>query len=149
MSKPVSGSGAQASSPTHRLTGLLTFGLAFLAGCSTANPIGKAVMWSDSFGHTNIIQYRRIVTGGIVGPRQSLIIAEVIAGNAPVVISTANGPPLAQSVLGPVSIAAGYVWGQSARKPDENNTTTTTAVIAPAPPPATPGRPPPNWHDKH
>lgn len=100
--------------------------LAF-AGCARNHVIGKPTVFVDSAGNTNIVQYREIVTGGAIGARQSIIVAEVIKGQAPTVIGSASAQPLAQSVLGPVSIAAGYVWGQSARRPDKSGGNTASA----------------------
>lgn len=117
-------------------------------GCAISRDI-VTIPHVDGSGST---RYKYIAAGGVIRPGIIVVVQETIGSNQPVVLSQANGTPLAPAVFGVAgnvgtALALGSTW-------PENQENVSTTVVQPAnisipnPPRADPIFPPgpPPWH---
>lgn len=114
-----------------------------VSGCSYNKHLGR-VPHLDGSGYT---EYRVLAGGGVLRPGVIVIVSQTLGSNPPVVLTQANGPPMAPNLLGNATgaatgLLAGYAIGRGS---DSGDTTTIIQGDPPAPmmePPKAPAKPP-------
>lgn len=117
--------------------------LSALCGCSYSKSLGR-VQHPDGSGWT---EYRTLSAGGITRPGVLVIISQTFGSNPPVVLTKAEGPPMAPNLLGNATgTAAGLFAGYAIGKDDGGGNTTIIQGDEPSPmiEPPKPPKPPPN-----
>ena len=142
---------------------LLPWLLLIGGGCSYSKPL-LSLPHADGSGVTH---YRAIHVGGVLRPGVVVVVQETVGTNAPCVLTTAHGTPLAPAVFGVAgNVGAALALGSTLR-PDESHNSSSTTVIqgkpsegpmglpgppgppGPSGPPSRPPFGPPPWHGSH
>lgn len=113
--------------------------LSLLTGCSYSKSLGR-VQHPDGSGWT---EYRTLSAGGITRPGVLVIISQTFGSNPPVVLTKAEGPPMAPNLLGNATGAAAGLFAGYAIGNDDNGGNTTVIQSEPRAPMIVPPKPPP------